>query len=197
MKIALFDIGNVLVNFDINVLYRKMSMDTSYSIDEIKAITNAKHTRLLETGKISMSEYMIYYRETIDLQWDEETWIKKYSEIYSKNKIGAELRKKLLRRGNPVCLLSNLAEYNKRALELFCPEILIGNTKNFYSYELGIHKPSHTIYLKVLDILGVRAEECIFIDDQKENIDGAIQVGMTGLQFVNSNYKTIYRLLEI
>jgi putative hydrolase of the HAD superfamily len=39
-------------------------------------------------------------------------------------------------------------------------------------------KPSPSAYRRVLAALRVRAEECLFVDDEPENVRGAIAVGM-------------------
>lgn len=53
--------------------------------------------------------------------------------------------------------------------------------KDFYSYELKDYKPSASIFLKVLDATGLKAEECIFVDDGPANVASAEALGMKGL----------------
>jgi 2-haloacid dehalogenase len=45
------------------------------------------------------------------------------------------------------------------------------------SYELGIVKPDPEIFRVVLDRFNLRAEECLFVDDSRVNIDAAKQLG--------------------
>ena len=51
------------------------------------------------------------------------------------------------------------------------------------SYEVGFMKPSEDIYRLFLDKFNLKAEDCIFIDDKKENIDGAEAVGINTIWF--------------
>lgn len=44
-----------------------------------------------------------------------------------------------------------------------------------------VNKPKPAIYEEALKSLGVNAEECIFIDDKKENIIGANELGFKGM----------------
>lgn len=53
--------------------------------------------------------------------------------------------------------------------------------KDFYSYELKDYKPSASIFLKVLEATGLKAEECIFVDDGPANVASAEALGMKGL----------------
>ena len=50
---------------------------------------------------------------------------------------------------------------------------------------LGLRKPDLAIYECALDILIRPAERILFIDDRKENVDGAIKAGMKAIQFKN------------
>jgi epoxide hydrolase-like predicted phosphatase len=49
------------------------------------------------------------------------------------------------------------------------------------SAEVGLHKPQPEIYLLASKRLGVEPEQCVFIDDLRENCDGAEAVGMTAI----------------
>ncbi|NGO55015.1 HAD-IA family hydrolase [Allomesorhizobium camelthorni] len=46
-----------------------------------------------------------------------------------------------------------------------------------------ILKPDPRAYRAVLDALGLPAEACVFVDDQKRNVEGAAAVGMRAVQF--------------
>jgi putative hydrolase of the HAD superfamily len=47
----------------------------------------------------------------------------------------------------------------------------------------GILKPDARAYQSVGDALGLPLEDCVFVDDQKRNIDGALAVGMIAVWF--------------
>ncbi len=51
------------------------------------------------------------------------------------------------------------------------------------SAEEGVMKPEARIYHIVLERLGVRPEEAVFIDDIEENVDGARKAGLHGIHF--------------
>lgn len=44
-------------------------------------------------------------------------------------------------------------------------------------------KPNKDIYESFLNKFNVKAEECVFIDDKPENIEGCKAVGMSGIVF--------------
>ena len=54
-------------------------------------------------------------------------------------------------------------------------------TKEFYSYELKMLKPSREIYECVIEGVGRKPEEILFIDDARDNIEAASALGITTL----------------
>jgi len=50
--------------------------------------------------------------------------------------------------------------------------------KTFYSNEIGLRKPNPDSFQKVLKLAGIKASETLFVDDRKENIEGAASVGL-------------------
>lgn len=50
--------------------------------------------------------------------------------------------------------------------------------KDYYSYELHDYKPATGIFLKVLEAEGLKAEECLLVDDGPKNIEAAASLGM-------------------
>jgi epoxide hydrolase-like predicted phosphatase len=51
------------------------------------------------------------------------------------------------------------------------------------SAEEGIMKPDHVIYLRTLERLSIAAEEAVFVDDNRDNIEAAVELGMAGIHF--------------
>lgn len=81
-------------------------------------------------------------------------------------------------------LLSNTNEWHidfvKEAMGKSAYSEFKGFFKGFYlSYEMGMRKPDSEIYEQVLSEQGLQPEECLFIDDTKENTDSA---GLLGIQ---------------
>ena len=54
------------------------------------------------------------------------------------------------------------------------------------SCEVNIHKHESRIYRCLLDKYGLDASECIFIDDNRANVQTAFQLGMNSIQMKDS-----------
>lgn len=55
-----------------------------------------------------------------------------------------------------------------------------------YSFEVGISKPDRKAYQLILEQLKVKPDECIFIDDSIQNLEGAKLLGITTVLFENA-----------
>ncbi|HKH42963.1 MAG TPA: HAD family phosphatase [Solirubrobacterales bacterium] len=89
-------------------------------------------------------------------------------------------------------LISNswsTAHYDRRLLaELFDTAVISG--------EVYMHKPEPEIYRLAAERLGVEPAHCIFVDDLRENCEGAEAVGMTAVRHRDAP-ETIARLAEL
>lgn len=93
--------------------------------------------------------------------------------------------------GAPTGLISNswvMDHYTDEIRSLF-DEVVI-------SAEVGLHKPQPEVYLLTAERLGVRPEDCVFVDDLRENCAGAEAVGMTAVLHRDSA-ETITRVEEL
>ena len=54
-----------------------------------------------------------------------------------------------------------------------------------FSYQHKVIKPNKVIYEVLLNKYKLKAEECVFIDDRLENVEGAKALGFKGIQFKN------------
>jgi putative hydrolase of the HAD superfamily len=57
----------------------------------------------------------------------------------------------------------------------------------FSSCYLGLRKPGAAIYLRALDVLGIKPGRVLFIDDRAENAAAAEAVGMKAIRFTGAN----------
>ncbi|WP_327290043.1 HAD family hydrolase [Streptomyces sp. NBC_01198] len=51
------------------------------------------------------------------------------------------------------------------------------------SARVGLAKPDPRIYAVAVDLAGVAAERCLFVDDTRENVDAALALGMSALHY--------------
>jgi putative hydrolase of the HAD superfamily len=88
-------------------------------------------------------------------------------------------------------LISNswgLGIYDRAPIDLFDATVISG--------DVGLHKPQPEIYLLACERLGVEPAEAVFVDDLRENCEGAEAVGMTALLHRDSS-ESVAKLEEI
>lgn len=88
-------------------------------------------------------------------------------------------------------LISNswgLGIYERAPVDLFDATVISG--------DVGLHKPQPEIYKLACERLGVEPSDCVFVDDLRENVEGAGAVGMIGLLHRDSA-ATVARLEEL
>ena len=196
MKIFLFDIGNVLVNYDLNTLYAKLSADAGVS--ELSPQDWKMHDAA-ERGEISDAQYVDYLNKTYRMNWSVETLIQIWQDTFRIQETGRALFLKAIERGIPVYTLSNIADHHIAAIERNWPGFFDGATGLFYSYKVGARKPDQEIYRRALNALQTPAEQCFFIDDLADNVAAARAAGINAVQFVPENFaeiKTVFRSFE-
>lgn len=104
--------------------------------------------------------------------------------VCSKMDYAAPLIKSLKAKGYKVYYLSN---YNKPVMRnapdilYFLPEMDGG----IFSCDVKLVKPDHRIYELLCEKYNLIPSECIFIDDRKDNVDGAIECGWQAILFTN------------
>ncbi|MBO2458088.1 HAD family hydrolase [Actinomadura violacea] len=64
------------------------------------------------------------------------------------------------------------------------------------SSDVGVRKPSQSIYRIACERLGADPAACVMIDDLRHNLDGAERLGIRGLHHLNGT-ETVHRLAEI
>jgi glucose-1-phosphatase len=69
--------------------------------------------------------------------------------------------------------------------ELF-PELAAAFDHLCFSYEVKSTKPEPQAFLGALERLGVGPEQCVFVDDAEQNVQGALGVGIDSVHFVSA-----------
>ena len=55
-----------------------------------------------------------------------------------------------------------------------------------YSYDVGHRKPEQKIYQVACERAQINPKRCVFIDDLKDNISGAISAGLNSIHYNNT-----------
>jgi len=103
--------------------------------------------------------------------------------------------KRARREGVRTGLISNSWGAGRYDRDVF-PELFDGVV---ISGDVGLHKPQPEIFRLGAERIGLPPEECVFVDDLKENCAGAEEVGMTAIlhRGSDSSIEELERLLGV
>ncbi len=93
-----------------------------------------------------------------------------------------ETLKALKNQGYRIGIISNTWPSVDRIMQTFGLDEFVNQCS--YSYQLGYSKPDVEIYNDALEKSGCLPQECVFVDDQLNNLDVAKQLGMHGVQMI-------------
>lgn len=183
IKTVIFDIGNVLTDFS----WREMYVEKGISGETFERVANATvqgpYWCELDRGVMSFDEVV---EKFISLDSEMEDEIRRVLAdthgIVTGRCYAVPWVIELKRRGLKVYVLSNFSEKIwkdcREALEFY--EYTDGG---IISYKEHLIKPNAEIYSLLLKRYGLNADECVFIDDLKENIEAAKALGIHGIVF--------------
>jgi putative hydrolase of the HAD superfamily len=132
--------------------------------------------RALETGEISEHEFGERFGELLGV--DERTGLvdRMFRGLRPDEAMLAALRRARAA-GVRTGLISNSMGAGRYDRSTF-PELFDGVV---ISGDVGMHKPQPEIFLLGAERAGVAAEKCVFVDDLRQNCEGAEAVGMTAV----------------
>ena len=190
MKVFLFDIGNVLTNFDFPMLLQAYADGSGRPLSPQTEMDDEMYNDV-EKGLMSEEDYVAYLNEAKGLNWTTDNLHEIWQKIFSLNETGNRLYDKARASDAQVYTLSNIADYHVRAIENNWGNYFEGTTGLFFSYKMGVRKPDPRIYEMALEELGVPGEQCFFIDDLADNVSAARKMGIHAHQFIPEHYAQI------
>jgi putative hydrolase of the HAD superfamily len=187
-SVIVFDLGNVLIPFDYNILIKKLDAVNEGSgklfIDTYFA--NYEFHRDFERGKINEEMFIERMLEILDHSIDGETFCNYFSSIFKQNREVTALLP-VLKKNYKLILLSNTNSiHEKYGWKHY--DFLIYFDDLILSYKIGAVKPEENIYCAVEKSSGSPAEEHIFIDDIEEYVNAAKSFGWDGVHFKGYNF---------
>lgn len=181
MKTVIFDLGNVLVDVDFEVGYKKIKFLTPFSCKELIKILETA-TLEFNRGKLTEKQFFEAFNRNARIEIEYGVFKKIWTQVFK--------------------LKSDMYEYAK-SLKGKCRLILASNTdplhfdyiskkwsldffdELFLSYKEKEIKPNKGYFKKMVDKYSIDLSNTIFIDDIKTNVDSFISIGGNGKVFEN------------
>jgi epoxide hydrolase-like predicted phosphatase len=175
IKAIIFDCFGVLVTSSYEPFKKKYFGDKQELISRFIEIEDRS-----SRGEISLDEAEIGFAELAGISFQQ------CAKELMKNPRNVELLEYIrnrLKTHFKIGLLSNVAK--DRTQELFSAEDIAAFDDIVLSFRVGIAKPDPEIFKLASSRLGLRPDECLFIDDLEKYLFGARKVGMQTLHYKN------------
>ncbi len=183
IKNVIFDVGDTLIDFR----HQDYMRDLGFSEETIRFLTDnmifTDFWEELDAGKKDMDEACDHFCDLYpDLKKEIKAFWENIEDIVSEFDFSHDLVMSMKEKGYKVFLLSN---YPRKLAEIHWPKLSFFPEMDGYiiSAKVGIIKPDEKIYRILMDRYRMHPEECVFIDDNPDNINAAKKLGITAILF--------------
>lgn len=190
IKAIVLDLGGVLIDLDLQSC--KNAFKENLGFNKIDEILDPYHQKGiysdLEEGLITVDEFRAaVLRDSRPGSRPEDVDRSMDALLSGMNPGKVPFLKSLCKRyplyalsnNNPIAMAAFHRIYEKNGMDY--REVF---TKEFLSFELKMLKPSLEIYREVVRLIGLPAEELLFVDDSIDNVEAARAVGMNAVQYI-------------
>ncbi len=180
---VVFDMGNVLMRFDGPYFSAQFTDNEADAAALNRALFGSTTWALLDSGTVSYGTMLRVARAHLEKRlWPNldacfAGWAAYSTPIEQTNALAAQLK----REGYGIYLLSNAGTRIHDQLDhMPAWEVMDGAV---VSGQERLMKPDPAIYQLLCERYGLVAEECLFVDDNADNCDGARLAGMRAVQY--------------
>ena len=180
----IFDFGGVILDIDPDLSRRRFA--EMLGIENARKLETEQLPQLYETGSISRTEFVDRINLIAKTNIPENEIIAAWNAMLLNYKPARIEWIKRLHKDHKLLLLSNT---NDAHFEYFHNKLIAEYGVTFYqlfdhvylSHEMGLLKPSHEIYERVIAEQQLNLQRTLFIEDTARNVAGAQEVGLQTL----------------
>lgn len=181
-----FDIGNVLLAFDHQLIWQRLLPFSTLSSEELQE--RIQHSGLMnrhESGELSPLDFFHEIRREGNLMpsLSYDCFARFWADIFQPKTPILQLASSLQSRYR-VGLLSNVGEIHWNwVLSQFSFFGQVDSGLRVLSFECGCMKPAEEIYQKALELAQEKPERCVYIDDIPEYVESSGKLGIKGIHY--------------
>ncbi len=183
IRAVLFDLGNVLVDVDVNMFWRSLGFDGPEAIAPYADALRAWAMRY-EAGEFATIEFVDGLGTILEGRFTSEELVEAFDQIIREPIDGMASIVSQVAAQRRTALVSNTNELHHHGSIRRVPALRHLH-RQYVSYQLKVMKPGRKFYEAIIRDQQLRPEQMIFIDDLEENVKGAVDAGMRGIRFVD------------
>lgn len=199
IKNIIFDIGNVILQFNVDDVLQKFTSDRNeqkFILDNIINSPEWLGNALIDTGYITRENAIEIVKDRTNHVYDNlitDFWYN-YNNFAKIDENVLNLIKKLKNNNYKIYLLSNINPYTYEFVEksgLF--ELVDGYVLSYQEHKV---KPFVSIYMTLLERYNLIPSESVFIDDNQNNITTGNFLGIISKKVEPDNYDSIVNIIN-
>ena len=196
VKVVLFDLGKVLVDFDFALAARKVFARSLRPVGKLQAlIQTSPLLARFERGEISNEQFYEEVRRVTDYQGSFDEFANAFGDIFSEMPAMIQLQARVRAAGYPTWIFSNTNDLAIAHIRKTYP--FFANFDGYFlSYKLGLMKPDAGIYEAAERTTGCRGAEILYLDDFPKNVEAGAARGWQAMLHVSAE-QTIPRVERI
>ena len=185
IKNIVFDIGNVLAGFIWEDFYHSFGYSDEIFEKLADATVRSTFWNEMDRGKLTDEELLEgFIRNDPSIEKELREVFQNVNGMIKRYDYAIPWIKELKERGFHVYVISNFAhKAHEECIDAL--DFLSEVDGGILSYQVQLIKPSPEIYRLLCSRYGLKAEECVFIDDLPKNVEAARKEGMQGIVFEN------------
>ncbi len=181
-----FDLGNVLLHYDEELVSRQLADVAGTSVERIKEVVFNGLAAPFERGELDSQQFYEIFCEQTGTQPEYSALKRAASTVFELNVRLVPLVSAMQRAGYRLGILSNTNRMHWKYISSgrygTIPAVF---ERLALSFEIGALKPEREIYTAAAEIAGVAPEEIFFTDDKPVNVEGARAAGYDALVFTS------------
>lgn len=184
IRFVYFDLGKVIVDFDVDKMCRQMADVAGVLPDDIRRVLYQEGLqRQYELGLLTTEGFYEEFCRRLQTRPDPEKLLEAACDIFTLNVQVVPIVCRLALVRFPIGLLSNTCEAHWLYLHRRYRGVMELFRTGCASYQCHAMKPDAQIFWRAAELAGCDPEEIFFVDDNPTNVNGAIAVGFRGMVY--------------
>lgn len=195
VRAFIFDMGNVLLDFDFDPAFRRLARVSGKTPQEIRDyFVQSGLEVLFDGGRITARQFHREVDRALELQLPYGRFEKIWNSIFTPDRRMGRLLARLSKRFR-TALLSNTNAMHARYFERRYAALLKPLHRRLYSFREKMRKPDDRLYARAAKALGFRPRDIFYIDDRADFTEAAAELGFRTFTY-RKNFGELERTLK-
>jgi putative hydrolase of the HAD superfamily len=183
IKAVVFDLGNVILNFDNSIISGFIGRKSGANENDVRAfIFGGAIEKDIDSGAINLETFLKRVNERFAANISFNEFEPVFCGVFTENEKVSRLIASLKKNNYRIGLLSNTNRPHFEYIKNRYPVIKLIDDLHL-SFETGCVKPEKSAFDNILKFYGAGPGEIVYIDDLAKNVNAALPLGINAVLF--------------